>query len=143
MEYIPQKVSNHVDRPHTMIRMNGITGWNKRFLHRFNELKSEKHLSQDELAAKLHVKQPTVSRWLKGQRTPSLDQFEQLAEAIDTPLEWLMFGAVERVTDDERELLSDYRTAEDRGKDTIRTVAHMASCKQDRTNSPDANERAS
>lgn len=111
--------------------MSGITEWPDRFKQRFDALKTDKRLSQDELAARLGVKQPTVSRWLKGQRTPSLEQFELLAVAIDVQLEWLMFGAVERVTDEERGLLTDYRAAEDKGKYTVRTVAHMAAGKPD------------
>ncbi len=139
-EYISAGASiSHGNSP-TIICMSGITGWPQRLSQRFETLKSEKRLSQETLAAQLNVKQPTVSRWLKGQRTPSLDQFALLAAAIDMPLEWLMFGDVEKVTKDERDLLNSYRDAPENTKSTIRTVAHMATGTTDPANNEDNQE---
>ncbi len=140
MEYIPAGASiSHGNSP-TITYMSGITGWPQRLNQRFETLKAEKRLSQESLAVKLNVKQPTVSRWLKGKRTPSLEQFELLAAAIGTPLEWLMFGDVEKVTKDERDLLNSYRIAPENTKSTIRNVAHIATGKTDPANSGDNQE---
>ena len=57
-------------------------------------LRSAAGLSQEDLAAKLHVVRQTVSKWEKGLSVPDADMLIALAEALDSsPAELL--GAVE------------------------------------------------
>ncbi|MEG7522980.1 MAG: helix-turn-helix domain-containing protein [Chromatiales bacterium] len=101
----------------------GLDDWRIRFVTRFGQLKGERKISQEILAERLGVKQTTISRWLNGKRQPDLDQFAPLAEALDVPIEWLLFGDVMRLSEDERHLLEDYRENPNQNKDALRTIA--------------------
>jgi transcriptional regulator with XRE-family HTH domain len=46
---------------------------------------ADRDLSQTELAAKIGVKQGTISRWMHEPRRPNLDALRRLAAALDTP----------------------------------------------------------
>ena len=48
-------------------------------------LRKAKGLSQEELAARLHVVRQTVSKWEKGRSVPDADLLIRLAEELDTP----------------------------------------------------------
>jgi transcriptional regulator with XRE-family HTH domain len=47
-------------------------------MKRLAEWLAEQELDQAEFAARMGVHQATVSRWLKGLRTPSASQYERL-----------------------------------------------------------------
>ena len=47
-------------------------------------LRKAKGLSQEELAARLHVVRQTVSKWEKGRSVPDADLLIRLAEELDT-----------------------------------------------------------
>ena len=47
-------------------------------------LRRAKGLSQEELAARLHVVRQTVSKWEKGRSVPDADLLVRLAEELDT-----------------------------------------------------------
>lgn len=49
-------------------------------------------MTQDALATRLGVSQPTVNRWETGDNEPGHAQIERLAEALSTAPEWLAFG---------------------------------------------------
>ena len=46
-------------------------------------LRKAKGLSQEELAARLHVVRQTVSKWEKGRSVPDADLLIRLAEELD------------------------------------------------------------
>lgn len=70
-----------------------IEAWRDRFRQRFEEMKAEKKMSQQDLANKVGREQVTISRWLRGINSPeSLEDFARLAEALDVSPEWLIFG---------------------------------------------------
>ncbi|MBA1446611.1 MAG: helix-turn-helix transcriptional regulator [Gammaproteobacteria bacterium] len=119
---MPVQLSNPTQSPHIMWGM-GLDDWRIRFVTRFGQLKGERKISQEILAERLGVKQTTISRWLNGKRQPDLDQFAPLAEALDVPIEWLLFGDVMRLSEDERHLLEDYRENPNQNKDALRTIA--------------------
>ena len=58
-------------------------------------LRSAAGLSQEELAAKLHVVRQTVSKWEKGLSVPDADMLIALAEALDCSPAELLGAAVE------------------------------------------------
>lgn len=49
-----------------------------------------KGLSQEELAARLHVVRQTISKWEKGLSVPDADMLIRLAEALDTTVSALL-----------------------------------------------------
>ena len=51
-----------------------------------SEIRKEKGLTQEELAAKVFVTRQAVSRWEMGETTPSIDMTKLLAVALDVPV---------------------------------------------------------
>ncbi|MCI8458558.1 MAG: helix-turn-helix transcriptional regulator [Clostridia bacterium] len=41
------------------------------------------HITQKELAERLHIKPPTVSQYVKGRAMPALDTFANLCKVLD------------------------------------------------------------
>ena len=50
------------------------------------QVRREKGLTQEELARKVFVTRQAVSRWEKGETTPSIDMTKLLASALDVPV---------------------------------------------------------
>lgn len=50
------------------------------------QLRQEKNLTQQELAAKLFVTRQAVSRWENGETTPSIDMAKLIATVLDVPV---------------------------------------------------------
>ncbi len=53
------------------------------------------NLTMKELGAKLNKSESAISRWIKGERSPMVDDLERLADLFDVPVETLMFGGQE------------------------------------------------
>lgn len=51
-------------------------------------------LSQAALAAQLHVIRQTISNWESGRSMPDLESLKLLAEALNVPIEQLIYGDV-------------------------------------------------
>ena len=47
------------------------------------------HMTQRDLAAMLGVSEVTVSRWLSGERNPSIETFSKIADALGTDISYL------------------------------------------------------
>ena len=52
-----------------------------------------------------------------------VETFEKHATTLDVPLEWMLFGDVARLNEDELHLLEDYRDNPQANKDALRTIA--------------------
>ena len=50
------------------------------------QLRQEKGMTQQELAAKLYVTRQAVSRWETGETTPSVDMAKLIATVLDEPI---------------------------------------------------------
>lgn len=61
--------------------------------------RKEKGLSQEELAAKLHVVRQTISKWEKGVSVPDADLLVRLSEVLETPVATLLGGTMEASAD--------------------------------------------
>lgn len=57
--------------------------------------RKEKGLSQEELAAKLHVVRQTISKWEKGISVPDADLLVRLSEVLETPVAALLGATME------------------------------------------------
>lgn len=52
----------------------------------------ENNLTMEELGVKLGKTKSTISRWISGERSPKMEEVEQLAELFNTDIETLIFG---------------------------------------------------
>ena len=59
---------------------------------RITTLRKEKDISQAELAKRLSVSRQAVSKWENGTSTPDTERLIQLAEILDTEVEYLATG---------------------------------------------------
>ena len=59
---------------------------------RITTLRKEKDISQAELAKRLSVSRQAVSKWEQGTSTPDTERLIQLAEILDTEVEYLATG---------------------------------------------------
>lgn len=55
-------------------------------------LRTDKNLSQDELAEKLYISRQAVSKWENGDATPDLDNLVKLSEIFTVSLDELVNG---------------------------------------------------
>ncbi|WP_110930200.1 helix-turn-helix domain-containing protein [Paenibacillus bouchesdurhonensis] len=60
------------------------------FAKRFKNLRLEKSISQQDIAASLGVDRSIVSHWERGTRIPSLDIAYALADYFDVSLDYLV-----------------------------------------------------
>lgn len=54
------------------------------------QLRTEKGLTQEQLAHKLYVTRQAVSRWENGETTPGIDMAKLIAAALDVPIARLL-----------------------------------------------------
>ena len=59
---------------------------------RITALRKEKNISQTELAKRLNVSRQAVSKWEQGASSPDTDRLIQLAEILETEVEYLATG---------------------------------------------------
>lgn len=57
------------------------------FPSRLREVREAADLTQQELAARLGVKQPQIARWETGVRKPGIETAVKIAEALGTTLD--------------------------------------------------------
>ena len=70
-------------------------------------LRKAKGLSQEELAARLHVVRQTVSKWEQGLSVPDADLLIALSEALEAPVSTLLGETVTEAEADEVKALSE------------------------------------
>lgn len=51
-------------------------------------------LSQEALAERLHVTRQTISNWEGGKSLPDIESLKSLAEALEVPVERLLYGEI-------------------------------------------------
>ena len=66
------------------------------FSETLRHLRTEKGLSQQQLADRLHVERASVTNWEAGRRIPSIDMLFQIAEALEVDAATLLAAAGER-----------------------------------------------
>lgn len=59
---------------------------------RITALRKERNISQSELARRLNVSRQAVSKWEQGSSSPDTAKLIQLAEILDTEVEYLATG---------------------------------------------------
>ena len=66
------------------------------FSETLRHLRTEKGLSQQQLADRLHVERASVTNWEAGRRIPSIDMLFQIAEALEVDAATLLAATGER-----------------------------------------------
>lgn len=67
--------------------------WAKEIGKRLAQARDEAHLTQEQVAELLERSTGAVSNWERATRTPSFAEIRRLAEATNSDLRWLVFGA--------------------------------------------------
>ena len=88
------------------------------------ELRTEKGLSQREMAALLKISQGTYNNWENGRTQPSIEQLISLAVIFDVSVDYLIGNAEEissvhfgeMITQEEKLLLKYYRSLDEEAK---------------------------
>ena len=82
------------------INVDKLDGWQDRVKARLKEL----GMTQDALAKKIGVTRSAITHYLAGRRAPSLNQFVELAKALETSPGWLQYGEVKTIDFEAKEL---------------------------------------
>lgn len=70
-------------------------------------VRKSKGLSQEELAARLHVVRQTISKWEKGLSVPDTDLLLSLSEALETPVSILLGESIAEARADELKAIAE------------------------------------
>ncbi len=62
------------------------------------KIRTEKQLSQEELAQKLFISRQAISSWENGRTQPDIEMVQKLAEVLEVPVEALLYGAKRNTT---------------------------------------------
>ncbi len=95
------------------------------YIKRIKQLKSEKKMTNDELAERTGIAVGTLSKILAGiSESPKLSNFVAICEALNCSLDYIMYGIEENpnnYTLDEGEiaLIEKYRVLDARGRETV------------------------
>lgn len=84
------------------------------------ELRTERGLTQQELASLLNVSPTTVSKWENGRGLPDISMLEPLAKTLDVPIYEIVAG--EKTARGETEMKADAKREEDRTDTVIKSV---------------------
>ena len=103
------------------------------YIKRIKQLKSEKKMTNDELAEKTGIPGGTLSKILAGiSESPKLSNFVAICEALNCSLDYIMYGIEENANnytldDDEIAMVERFRTLDQRGRDTVLSVLEKES----------------
>lgn len=79
--------------------------------------------TQAEIARMLGVSKPTVTNWIKGVNTPNIELLNQLCRILNISFSEMFEespNAYTQVPPDEQQLVTDYRSFNDEGKEKVR-----------------------
>ena len=93
------------------------------YSERIKDLRTEKGLTQKELAAQLQLSANSICEWEKGRCSPGIEHLLQLSKIFECSIDYIVgnsddFGVISlqpksttsSLTKDEQELLNDYRS---------------------------------
>lgn len=91
-------------------------------MNRIKELRAERKMKQDDLAALLSVKRQSVSRYEKGTNDLDTDTIKRLCEIFDVSADYLLGWSPHRkltITAADMRVLAAYHAASDRDREII------------------------
>lgn len=96
---------------------------NLMFSEKLKQLRKAKHMTQDELATELNIARPTITRYERGDRLPTVENMAVIANyfgvtvdelaGIDTTIEATPIGTL---SEDEEELLRLFRMCNEKNR---------------------------
>ena len=95
------------------------------YIKRIKKIKTERKITNDELAEKTGIPGGTLSKILAGiSESPKLSNFVAICEALNCSLDYIMYGIEENsnnytLDEEEIELIERFRALDERGKDTV------------------------
>lgn len=106
-----------------------------KFCYRLRELRNSRKMTQQELADALKLSKSSVNMYERGQREPSLDTQELIADYFNVDMDYLLgisneprkSGLIPQappLTKDEKQLLDYFRGFNDEGQDKLLNEAY-------------------
>ena len=98
------------------------------YIKRIKQIKSEKKMTNDELAEKTGIPGGTLAKILAGiSESPKLSNFVAICQALNCSLDYIMYGIEENsnnytLDDEEIAMVERFRTLDPRGKETVLSV---------------------
>ena len=65
------------------------------FSEQIREIRKENHLTQEEMAARLHVTRQAISNWENGKNLPDIEMLMEISRTFQVSLDRLIFGGEE------------------------------------------------
>lgn len=92
------------------------------FMDRVEMILKQKKLTQKELAEELRLRRPSLSDWKKNGSVPAGDVCLKIANYLNVSVEWLICGTENKLSKEERWLLSQWQYLTDEQKNNIRLL---------------------
>ncbi|MBQ8340982.1 MAG: helix-turn-helix domain-containing protein [Clostridia bacterium] len=98
------------------------------YINRIKQIKSEKKMTNDDLAERTGIAGGTLAKILAGiSESPKLSNFVAICEALNCSLDYIMYGIEENsnnytLADDEIDLIERFRALDARGKETVLAI---------------------
>ena len=98
------------------------------YIKRIKAIKSERKITNDELAEKTGIPGGTLAKILAGiSESPKLSNFVAICKALNCSLDYIMYGIEENsnnytLDEDEIQMVERFRALDERGKETVRSV---------------------
>ena len=98
------------------------------YIKRIKKIKSERKMTNDELAEKTGIPGGTLSKILAGiSESPKLSNFVAICEALNCSLDYVLYGIEENsnnytLDDEEIHMVERFRALDERGRDTVLSV---------------------
>jgi transcriptional regulator with XRE-family HTH domain len=64
------------------------------FSEQIREIRKENYLTQEEMAARLHVTRQAISNWENGKNLPDIEMLMEISRTFQVSLDRLIFGGV-------------------------------------------------
>lgn len=94
-------------------------------MNRIKELRQAQGLTQEELGKKLNVQKSAISKYEKGIVIPNGDVLKRLSAIFNVSTDYLLNNEVsrsEKYSEEETQLLNDYRYLDKEGKNLVRSM---------------------
>lgn len=99
-----------------------MTEFNNTFMDRVESVLKERKWTQKEMAESLGLRRPTLSDWKKNGAVPAGDIALKIAEYLNVSIVWLISGREDGMSNEERWVLSQWKSLDVVQKDTVRTL---------------------
>ena len=103
------------------------------YIKRIKEVKSALKMTNDELSERTGIPGGTLSKILAGiSETPKFCNIVAICEALNCSLDYIVYGLEENknnytLTDEEIELIEDYRALDERGQESVSALIEAES----------------